>query len=323
MLRRWFQLGIALCLTFSASLAAYERGQTRVNLGYRQDDFSWSIAGPEGIPNILSELKWQKLHMLEANLFGWHSSSCIPYLRWAAAYSAIMRGKVIDRDFAANNKQLEFSRAVASCNQGTTLDLSGAIGWPFAYEWKFWCCSGFFQIAPVVGLSWHQQHLHMHGGCQQLLLYRPEELGRIHGLHSEYRTHWWGPWAGVDAVVECGPRLTFTGAWEYHWNTRYHARGDWNLRKDFCGGFHHYAYGHGWIARCGGEFAFDCNWLFSLDGTIQRWNTRHGQDRTSLEYTVYSEDDRPLGIDHYTVHTPFNGAHWDSFSITMGVAYRY
>jgi hypothetical protein len=287
---------MAFCTLWTASLVAdYDscRGRTRIDLGYRQDNFEWSIAGTHGVPNVLSELKWQRLHMLEASLFGWHSDpyNFIPYLRWSGSYSTIMRGKVLDQDYAGHNRRCEFSRAEAKCYRGNVLDLAGGIGWPVLFEWCGW-----LQFAPVIGISWRQQHLHMHGGHQRIALYDPNDVGRIHGLRSEYRTHWWGPWAGLDAFWEWDIRWAFTGSFEYHWSTRYRATGDWNLRPEFCGGFHHRAQGHAWVARGGIEFAFDCYWLFSLDATVQRWHTNSGTDTTRLKVLILDDAKQPLGF---------------------------
>lgn len=327
MLGRLLCLGLAFWLGWSATASADygccgcdSRGRTWVELGYRQDDFHWSIAGPDNTPNVLSDLHWHKLHMLAASAFGWHSSPCLPYLRWAGIYSAVMRGSVVDRDFDADNKHLEFSRSKASCNRGSVVDLSGGLGYPFIFD-SVAC--GHFLLAPVVGIGWIQQHLHMRGGRQLIATHCPADLGFIHCLRSEYRTHWWGPWAGVDMLWECGHRVALNGSYEYHWSTRYSGRGDWNLRHDFLGGFTHFARGHGWVARFGGEFAFDCFWLFSLDFIVQRWNTKRGTDRTNVRVLVVDGKGCPLGFEHVSVQTPFNGAHWDSFSITGGIAYRY
>jgi hypothetical protein len=343
MLQQLLKIGTAFCITWTASLAAYtqnqcadygeivsgkpvhaHRGGTRINLGYREDNFRWDIAGPGGCPNVLSELNWRRLHMLEGNLFAWHKGPCIPYLRCAGAYAAIMRGSVIDRDFGANNRELEFSRSKAQSNHGTQIDLSGAIGWPFLFDISYCEYGGLFQLSPVVGLSWHQQHLHMHCGKQIIHLYDPDQVGqKIFGLNSEYRTHWWGPWVGIDALWEWGPYWTLTGGYEYHFSTRYRGHGDWNLRHDFCGGFNHYTKGHSWIARGGIQMAFRCYWTFSLDAIVQDWDTRAGTDSTRLCVGMYDDEGRPMGVDRVTVHAPFNGAHWKSYSVTLGVAYRY
>lgn len=295
------------------------RGQTRITLGYRQDNFKWSIAGFGGTPNILSELDWDKLHMLEATLWGWHSSWWLPYLRWSGSYSAIMRGSVTDDDYACDNRHLLFSRSKANGSRGNVIELSGGLGWPFF--WQGEC--GAFQLAPVAGISWHQQHLHLQCGRQLFSLLCHVPKGNIKGLDSEYFTHWWGGWAGVDLFCELGPRHTLTGSFEYHYGVRYRARGDWNLRTDFAGGFTHRARGHAWLARFGWQFAYTCHWLWSLDLAVQRWQTRRGIDLTKLNVLVTDENDCPLGFEKVTVSSPFNGAQWDSFSIALGVAYRY
>lgn len=333
MLWRLWQLGVLFCIAVTGEVIAdYEscKGQTRVNLGYRLDDFHWSIGGTGGVPNVLSELKWERLHMIEASVFSWHSDpySWIPYIRWSGTFNATMRGKVTDEDFALNNRCGKFSRAEANCYRGAGVDLNAGLGVPLRLEW-----CGFIQVAPLMGIGWCQQHFHMHDGHQKFSLHHPEHVGPINGLRSEYLTHWWGPWAGLDAFWEWDMRWAFNGGVEYHWNLRYRARGDWNLRPEFEDGFYHRAdHGHAWVGRFGIEFAFDCFWLFCVDATVRRWSSGSGDDRTRLKRYVFEAAGNAAGNQeacqqqcqqHRSIHTPFNGAHWDAFSVTGGLVYRY
>jgi hypothetical protein len=322
MLRRILQCGLFFCLVSVNFLGAdfySARGRCRVDVGYRQDDFDWSIAGTNGTPNILSELKWKKLEMLQASCLGWHTDFLcyVPYIRWYGAYSKIMRGHVSDRDYSQDHRRCEFSRARAKCNRGTVGDLSGALGLPWGVNWY-----GYMQFTPVAGISWHQQHLHMHEGTQEMEWGHSSEEGSIDNLHSTYKTTWWGPWIGIDALWEVDVRWAWTGSVEYHLSTRYHAEGHWNLRPEFIGGFHHSAIGDGFVWRLGLQFAFNCFWLFSADFSAQRWSTRHGVDTTNVKATLIDENGCK-DTRHQLIKTPFNGAHWKSYSISGGLVYRY
>lgn len=291
-------------------------GDAWVALGYRYDHFRWSISGPEHIPNILSELEWDYLGILEASAFGWNSFPCGLYYRWNTSYGSILSGKVTDSDYLGDNRTFLFSKSKSNADCGNTFDAAGGIGWQFAF------CNNALFISPLVGLSYDLQDMHLIGGRVVFNGFNPSDIGPIPQLNSKYEARWWGPWIGVDAAWEACPEWAFNGSFEYH-HAKYRATGHWNLRRDFLGNFHHASKGHGVVGRLGILYNFGGDWLFILNLMGQRWEANGGTDTTYLRELVILPGTNVVSEQKVKVRVPFHEAQWWSLAASLGVEYRY
>ncbi len=306
-----------LCL-WAANLSAtiYCDGDVWITMGYRWDEFKWSITGPDHVPNILSELEWEKLGVIEASAMGWNSFENGFYYRWGASYGTIIHGEVTDSDYLGDDRTLLYSRSKSMANRGKTLDFTGCIGWQCS------CFSDSLVIAGIVGMSVEQQHLHLIGGHLVVNVFDPDDVGEIHGLNSEYEPTWWGPWIGLDAGWAACPDFVFSGGIEYHW-TKYDATGHWNLRSDFCGDFTQESKGTGFVGHVGISYAFRRDWLFILNLKGQHWRAHGGTDTCKIRVQVVDEASGAVFTECQKIHTPFKEAVWSSYSAALGVEYRY
>jgi hypothetical protein len=98
-----------------------------VELGVRQDDLQWTIAGNKGRPNILSELKWNNIWSINTQV-----DVAFPIFRnvgfsGSGNYGKIVSGKTSDLDFHESNRKGLYSESYSLANEGYVLDFEGAI----------------------------------------------------------------------------------------------------------------------------------------------------------------------------------------------------
>ena len=285
-------------------------------IGYRSDDLKWSIAGDTSgnNPNILSELTWENLGIVQLALKNKTIYRGV-YFRGYFQYGWIVSGKNQDSDYEEDNRNDEFSRSNNSADNGSTRDLSAGIGYQFNFV------NDSFGLTPLVGYSQHKQYLKMTDGNQTVTYPGGPPLGPFGGLDSTYDTDWKGPWLGLDAVFRSHTMAGKEAAvidkfelgvgFEYHW-TDYNAEADWNLRTDFAHptSFEHYADGRGFVISAAWNIFFRNNWALTVNGSYQGWETDPGTDRTFF-------------ADGTTSETRLNIVEWDTYAIAAGIIYRF
>lgn len=111
----------------------YERAEFYFKTGFREDELFWNKAGRGGQPNILSELSWDNLIILTANVgtilyFGNHWLGNVDLL-----FGQIKSGDNQDSDYLGDNRTREFSRSNNSTDDGDVLDISAHAG----YRWTW------------------------------------------------------------------------------------------------------------------------------------------------------------------------------------------
>jgi hypothetical protein len=282
--------------------------QWSVGMGYRTDDFDWNIAGDisGNNPNILSELTWSDLEILQLE-FG--LARIFPnriVLKGTIAYGQIFDGENQDSDYAGNNRTLEFSRSNNSADDGNTSDVSIGLGYFFPLLTKD------FIATPLVGFSFHGQNLTITEGFQTI-----PPLGPFPGLNSSYDAKWYGPWVGLELNARIYKRDGTSLAHEilfgieYHW-ADYYAEANWNLRPDLAHpkSFEHEADGSGIVFWAGYNYLFNPQWSLNFSGKYQEWETDPGIDRVFF-------------ADGTEAETRLNEVNWESFSLMVGVTCRF
>lgn len=278
-------------------------------VGYRQDKFKWSLsAGSEDDNVLLSQLRWKDLRIVQVDASASYVSCTNYAIRISGDYGHIYHGRNSDHDFIdlGGSEEVPFSISENNAGKGNVADLEGGIG----YRVTSTC--GRFVATPLIGYSYHQQHLHMYDGRQVLSLFSPTDVGPIAGLNSTYNTRWFGPWIGIDFTSHVEQCAYLFGSFEWH-ILSYRAEGRWNLRTDI-GPFHQKAHGFGFIATLGANWEIWDNWSIGVMTTYRNFKTRHGSDRTRVIDPLLGE---------FTAETHFNGAKWHAFSFSGLVAYRF
>lgn len=280
-----------------------------VTSGYRVDNLDWNIAGDlsGANPNILSELTWDDLQMVE--LKGKVNVVLANYLvlDGKAGWGEIIDGKNQDSDYFGDNRTNEFSRSNNSADEGHVWDysLGGGLRYPVKdlgplfIEDNMW-------VSVLGGYSKHKQHLVMTDLNQTV-----PDLGPFPGLDSRYSAQWEGPWVGVE-VTGTIRRWRGWGRFEYHF-PEYQGDATWNLREEFVqpGSFIHFGDdGRGIVFEGGGNYQLTDMWSFALTFTLQDWEMNPGIDRTYF-------------TDGTVIDTRLNEVNWDSLSLTLGLTARF
>lgn len=306
---------------FAFDVIKIESSGIDMGLGYRSDQLDWSISGDMNgeNPNILSELSWDDIEIFQLQATGWMELGALPFLKRNSlvlaniSFGKILGGDVQDSDYAADDRNEEWSRSVNDSDKGITIDLSGAVG-PI-FEWN----DLGFTVTPLIGYGFNMQDLSMTNGEQVVSepadrpsgTSPPQTIGSFPSLDSNYTAYWYGPWLGVNTDYQVSERLKISAGVEYHW-VEYFAQADWNLRSNFSHpvSFEHEATGTGIVWNIKGEYVLNEKWSWLLSGNIQSWETERGTDRTFY-------------ADGSVSRTRLNQVSWDTYALTTGMQYRF
>jgi len=240
----------------------------KFGVAYRADKLDWNIANDLAgttTPNILSELTWDSLNIMQIDTGVKTEVNGIVF-RVDADYGWILTGNNQDSDYDGNNRTLESSRSNNDAGAGNVWDVSTAIGYKFGED---------ASITPLTGWSIHRQNLRIRNGFQTI-----PATGAFAGLNSKYDAEWAGPWLGFDAAV-IENKIRFLLNFAYHFAT-YNADADWNLRTDFAHpvSFRHEATGYGIDVGGGVEYEFTENQTLMAGIEYRKWKADNGTDTT-------------------------------------------
>jgi hypothetical protein len=271
-------------------------------LGYRRDALNWNIAADASgtaTPNVLSELDWSDIEIVELRL---RADTTLPsglHLRGGAGYGTIVDGRNRDSDYSGDDRTGEWSRSNNDSVDDDVWDLAVAAGWRFAL-------GDGARFTPLAGYGYHRQNLRLSNGYQTI-----PATGAFPGLDSTYRSRWSGPWLGAELDRSAAGARGFLRL-AYHW-ADYSAEANWNLRAEFAHpkSFEHEANGRGQSLAAGLAVPIAARgWSLALTLDYQRWRTGPGVDR------VYFADGT-VGT------TRLNEVRWDTRSLSLGLERRF
>lgn len=321
-MRKFIVTFMASLLSCSAVFAFWPEATDstlEIGVGYRQDSLKWktrnncgcSCTCDEESPVFAadfplrssSELEWKNLNIWLIEARGHYVTCDNVYLRANGDYGWITSGHNHDRDFRGfenDDYDYEFSHS-RSHTKGHVYDAKIAVG----YQFKL--CDDSFSISPLIGYSWHGQHLkddrlsfssYDTCGCDDTVVYTDyfETYGSCcydyyscGGTNARYNTRWNGPFLGFDFDYRFWCDWELFGTYEFHW-ARYHAKAHWNFRSDLFDGFRQHAknaYGH--VFDIGFRWDFcDC-WTASVKGEFQWWWADHGRDTALFAENEFCE----------------------------------
>ena len=275
--------------------------------GYRQDKLNWNIAGSNNVPDIISELQWNKLDIIEFEGRTKMSLSDKVIVDFQGSYGLIMDGSNQDSDYAGNDRKLEYSRSNNDAGDGSVWDLNLALGYKI-YDSYDTVQSEEKRTALTFlgGYSINKQNLQIQNGMQTLS--RPDLysdvafLGVIENLESRYNAQWQGPWIGMNLEM---PSLKWKSKlrYEYHFETEYSAEAHWNLRDlDFQ---HESNSGEGHVVEFGVNYLLSNSWNIDVLAKYSRFNVEDGRDITS------------------STRQNLNRVNWESMAFKVGFSYSF
>jgi hypothetical protein len=277
--------------------------------GYRADRFDWNIASDlsgAATPNILSELTWDDLEILQLGAESdWRiSNKRAPFqglISGSVNYGSIFSGSVQDSDYDGDNRTLEFSRSNNGGDGGEVWDLSIAAG----PELLFF--GGRLGLSPLLGYSYHEQNLKLKDGFQTI-----PPHGSFAGLSSSYDAVWQGEWLGINLRLTPSDSFILSGRVEWH-AANYRAEADWNLREDLRQpvSFKHTADdADGLVARLGAELAVGAKTWLTMEASYLKWQAEDGFD------IVYFADGSVTTV-------RLNEVNWEALGLMVGVKVVY
>jgi hypothetical protein len=294
----------ALVLTMVLSPAAHAvEGGIGTGLGLRHDRLRWNIASdPSGsaTPNILSELTWSGLDIVEVRVEGEITTRTGLHVRGALGYGVLVDGRNQDSDYNGDDRTLEFSRSNNDTDNGDTREALFAIG--YRYRWPTGRAGLSQLLTPLLGYAHHEQNLRITNGNQTI-----PATGPFAGLDSTYQSRWRGPWAGLEyAVEEPGDLLSFLRA-EYH-VADYYGMANWNLRTDLqhSKSFEHVADGEGRVLSFGILSQRKGDWNYRVSFDYRRWRIEPGTHRAFFASGAI-------------VETRLNDVQWRSYGVHAGL----
>ena len=254
----------------------------RQQVGYQFDQFDWNIAGdPDGSgPNVLSELNWRDLNVLQAGIGGKLLLDNTLYIRGQLSRGGITSGKNQDSDYCNDDRTGEFSR---TDNQSRGYLKSDLLGVGFLVD-NLWGRNVF--LIPQIGLSRYRQYLTIFNGwqtvsdiCPFLGVYQESSIGELNGLDSSYEALWDGQWMGLELWWELDTKHALLFNFEYH-QMDYAAKARWNLRRDFAQpvSFRQSGNGTGNVFSLTWEYWMTPYQIVFVEAQHQVWSVRNGLD---------------------------------------------
>ncbi|MCB1119489.1 MAG: hypothetical protein KDK65_05975 [Chlamydiia bacterium] len=297
-------------------------GDFDLGVGWRRDAFDWNI-GMVGGPDVLSELEWKNIDMVQYAARGEVTLLSTFMVRGDAEYGKIFNGVNIDSDYLGKNRTKLFSRSRNAANKGEAFDFSVGGG----IQYNLLC--GVLSFTPLLGYSYHEQHLRLFRGFQEVRfrvetdgLGEPGELGSFEGLHSNYRTKWWSPWIGLDGHLWVGSYIeVFAGA-EYHFS-HMSGTGHWNLRKEFVGDFEHDAKGHGLVARAGLTSCFCEGFRAGVRGEWRYFWANNGVEKNLVKLGKETDENWVGPPIICQIRMPLQDVNWHSWRIEAFVGLSF
>lgn len=307
------RLFLIILLSMGGSAYGYSL-EGDVGIGYRQDGLHWSMGGGSQGPNILSELKWKNLSMI--NYFGQLRvyAPFISYVRLTGNYGSIFSGRNTDSDYNGNNRTDLFSYAICDAGRGEAFELSAAIGQTF--NWI-----PYMTLIPLLGYSVQEQHLQFYDGIQVFYLGNTINAP-FQGLASNYRGKWYTPFLGLDLNLKPTENLQIIGTAEWHWGW-FRGTGHWNLRTDFLSDVRQKATGSGALARVQGIYTFWKCLTCGLACEYISMGTRPGTHGVDVNQPIIGPLGEITGNQTVFAGGKLNEVHWRSWRIMITGGFNF
>ncbi len=215
-----------ICSLFTVTATAQQTtAHMELSQGYKRDKLDFTVSGPHGKPNILSELIFKDIHIYATRLCAEVARKGY-FVKGIAAYGKIVRGRAIDNDYLFDNRKGQFSHSTHDITGEYTSDYALRVG-------KNIPCAQNVILSPYVGYSAHIQKLrfrHGKGWVMHPLSKRGRQSHEVHGLNSTYKSNWYAPELGLAAKKPVTSAVDVLLSYTLLFPLKYDAHGYWNLR---------------------------------------------------------------------------------------------
>ena len=196
---------------------------------YAIEKFDNAIGHKNSTPNYFSTLDWKNVHVVGGSVSGELEAAGLPII-YDVFYGVMRKGKMIDRDYAGNDKTLQWSesetKVVGSAMDGSVgaalLDMGGFRGLAGGFY-----LSREYEMKDLVQLQSSVANYNQLPQDIRNIVAQPLAAGQtISGKRGKYNMKIYGPWIGGDMNLEISNGIKGQGLLKlmYGW---YRAKGTW------------------------------------------------------------------------------------------------
>lgn len=293
-------LGLFFATTLTAEQAKID---VELSQGYRRDKLDFSISGPNGRPNIISELTFKHIDIYVTALRAELTKDGY-FLQGMAAYGLVCHGKAIDDDYLFNDRKGQFSHSTHDIPGEYTIDFAARFG-------KHFACVNDVIVSPHVGYSTYVQKLrfrHGDGWVMHPLSRSGKQSQKIHGLNSTYKSNWYGPELGCACKKALTKKICLTANYTLLFPLKYDGKGYWNLRAKHD---QHFDLSNKSSKSFGNILALGAEWTLTPDWTL----------KAEYEFMKFYAKGGHMKVGKYRV--PMNKAHLTSNEVRLVLGYIF
>ncbi|MCB9991035.1 MAG: hypothetical protein H6867_06610 [Rhodospirillales bacterium] len=325
------------------------RGKTTwsVGTGVRVDNFDWNIASDitgQATPNILSELTWRDITLLEVTGGVVHEEpvdlSVINgdlHLEATLTLGMPIAGENQDSDYNEDNRMDEFSRTLADSDGGYAAGISAAVGYKFfltgdpqkraqkilrsktprtakgkarrmrALQEAMNKATPTVTVMPLIGYAVDQQKYTMTNVNQIIPAIGP--VGPT-DFDWHYQANWYGPFVGLEGEVR-GQKNMLRLRGQYH-DLDFYGEGYWRGRAAFRQdpSYTQEADADGFLFNAEYAYALGDDYALTVDATYMQRSGEDGYDKTFF-------------ADNTESIQKFNEVNNESYGMQVGLRYNW
>lgn len=306
-------------LAISCGLAPWPSANNyEIDIGFRRDKLTTKVSSEfvfdaldDTIPDLVlrssSDESWQDLQIVQVAGSGSYVSCTNYAVKVSGSYGNVYTGRYRfhdDLDIDVGDDDIRIFSSSGKVNKSYVYDASGAVGY------RTTSTGGRCIVTPYIGYSYHVQKLERNHGT--LKVFVPPVLAEVDIPLSNitYKPHWYGPWAGFDALVQverCA--YAFLG---FEWHLINYQSKHSNSFAD--SSIHQSAHGQGYIVTLGAEWEIFRNWSIGLMGHYRNFRVWDGHQRV----TAVDTDGSSLSF-----KSKLSRAQWVSGDVSALVAWRF
>lgn len=269
--------------------------------GYRQDQLKIRVTPSSSDATVISINNWKNIDLFQARLTFKAETMCNTYSRAYFNY-----GRLVEFKHAINSPTLVFSPSTTHHEKGRVYDAE------YAFGFSWYVCET-LRLTPMTGYSYHRIEFDAHNRVDRTVGVDSAEAERYDyfSVISKQRTTWRAPFVGLEAefnLFDC-TRICLNG--QYLW-AHYNNHGTEREKYNQTYRYKQRSNGHGAVFNGEVGYTFLDGWEALLTGGYQYWDAKGGRD-----WTKYS------GSFEEKVKSPLHAVSWQSFEVSLGLAYVY
>lgn len=279
----------------------YSDGTFEFTTGYRQDQLKVHVTPPTPDAPVASINNWKNVDIVQARMTLKAETAFNTYSRAYFNY-----GRLVEFGHEFISPTLNLDPAKTHHEKGRVYDAE------YAFGLSWYPCDS-FRLTPLTGYSYHRIEFESHNRVPRNIPVDSDEAEKYDYFKvvSKQRTTWRAPFVGLETELflsNC-TRICLNGQYLWaHYNN--HGKGREKYNQTYR--YKQYSNGSGVIFSGELGYTFLEGWEALLTGGYQYWEVKGGRDQTK-----YSGPAEVITKSH------LNSVSWQSFEISLGIAYLY